>query len=174
MRKAIITLSALLTFCAEAEDYYRLDHCKASGTSSAVLVGQKEPGARITVTGSVIDGRTRKPMAGISVRAFQADATGRYAPDGGDNRRPRLCATAKTDANGRYSFQTIKPGSYPDSRNPAHIHFEIWGSGVEKQHAELRFEGDPYLEPGQKAGDRTSVVRPINKNVVERDLVVRR
>ena len=63
----------------------------------------------------------------------------------GGSDRPRLLGYLRSDAQGRYSFATIKPGSYPNSRNPAHIHFEVSAPGHEPRVYEIVFEGDPHI-----------------------------
>jgi protocatechuate 3,4-dioxygenase beta subunit len=51
-----------------------------------------------------------------------------------------------TDAEGRYEYRTIRPGSYPDSRIPAHVHTQLWGAGWPKQWSrDLNFADDPFL-----------------------------
>jgi protocatechuate 3,4-dioxygenase beta subunit len=85
----------------------------------------RERGTPLVIAGVVRDER-ENPVAGAFVRAFHADATGVYTPRG--DQRPRLCGVARTDAAGRYRFITIKPGNYPNEREPAHVHFEIWSA----------------------------------------------
>lgn len=128
------------------------------------------------MSGAVVDEQGRR-LAGVYVRAFQADAAGRYSNETRAPVRPRLCGVVRTDSAGRYSFETIRPGSYPDSREPAHIHFMVFGSGVAEERLLLQFEGDPFLN-GRRSGDRTATIRPVaRRGAVEhcqRDLRVRR
>ena len=59
---------------------------------------------------------------------------------------PRLRGYMKTDAKGRYSYRTIRPGSYPNSRIPAHIHTQLWSGGYEPQYnQDLNFADDPFI-----------------------------
>ena len=70
------------------------------------------------------DGRT--PVARASVYVYQTDARGYYRPDDArGDRDPRLMALLRTDAAGGYSFTTVRPGSYPGTRAPRHIHCEV-------------------------------------------------
>ena len=110
---------------------------------NTVIAGKSEPGERMILTGTVF-GRDGKPREGVTVYAYQTDAKGLYREKASE--RPRLRGWARTNAEGRYEFQTIKPASYPHTRNPAHIHMTIAVPGkVEWWIPELRFVGDPFL-----------------------------
>jgi protocatechuate 3,4-dioxygenase beta subunit len=64
-----------------------------------------------------------------------------------------------TDANGQYSFHTLKPGWYRNGNafRPAHIHVKIWVDGVEQLTTQLYFEGDPFIETDPWASDALTV-----------------
>jgi protocatechuate 3,4-dioxygenase beta subunit len=56
-----------------------------------------------------------------------------------------------TDADGNYSFITIKPGAYPwrnhqNAWRPAHIHLSLFGNAfVTRLVTQMYFPGDPLL-----------------------------
>ena len=76
--------------------------------SSIVIAGKDEPGERFIVTGRVLDEGT--PVAGTSIYVFHANADGRYTRDGRNNdQNARLHGAMRSDANGRYRFETIRP-----------------------------------------------------------------
>jgi protocatechuate 3,4-dioxygenase beta subunit len=96
----------------------------------------------------------RSPVAKASVYVYQTDARGYYRPDDAmGNKNPRLMALLRTDATGRYSFRTIRPGSYPGTRVPQHIHYEVTAAGQGTRIFEIIFEQDPNVtdEVRQKA-----------------------
>jgi protocatechuate 3,4-dioxygenase beta subunit len=112
-------------------------------------------GERIVVHGQVLDENAR-PVAGTLIEIWQANAGGRYRhlrdqyiaaldPNFGGGGR---CIT---DAEGRYSFHTIRPGPYPWRNNgsdwrPAHIHVSIFGHAfAQRLVTQLYFEGDPLI-----------------------------
>ena len=118
----------------------------ADAPSRVTIAESSEPGPRLTVSGRVL-GSDGRPIAGASIYAYQTDANGEYVKgmSGGGSDRPRLFGYLRSDAQGRYSFSTIKPGSYPNSRNPGHIHFEISAPGHEPRVYEIVFENDPFI-----------------------------
>ena len=85
------------------------------------MLGKAAP---LALEGRVLD-RFGKPVAGCRVEIWQCDALGRYAHsrDATPDERDRNFAGfgwGRTDADGRYAFQTISPVSYA-GRTP-HIH----------------------------------------------------
>ena len=110
-------------------------------------------------------------MAGVRLELWQATASGCYihpnqpsCPDGGDPETSRLWGHALTDAQGRYAFETIKPGKYLNGSRyrPSHIHFRIrtpaGAANPVDLVTQLYFQGDPDIagdfgadEPGARA-----------------------
>jgi len=129
----------------------------------AVLADQKEPGERITITGTVYKSDGKTPAAGFVLYFYQTDATGVYNRTDGSYRTPRLHGWAKTDQSGSYEVRTIKPGSYPKGRNPAHIHVTAPAPGGKTEWlSSFLFEGDPYLSKiDQQRPDRDGCFSPV-------------
>jgi len=120
----------------------------ANVSSVGIIAGYSEAGSRLVVTGQVFapDGTT--PAPDVIVYAYQTDSTGHYQNDSA--RVARLHGWARTDARGRFEFQTIRPGAYPGRTIPAHIHFHIYGGGYPLQWTEdLMFADDPLIRPDQ-------------------------
>ena len=118
-------------------------------TSVGTIAGSSEPGTRLSITGQVFapDGVT--PAGGVIVYAYQTDSNGEYRNDP-QTRIARLHGWAKTDAEGRYEFRTIRPGPYPGRNVAAHIHFHIYGGGYPLQWTpELQFADDPLIRSEQ-------------------------
>lgn len=126
--------------------------------SRTALVGPDEPGELLEITGEVV-GPDCRPLAGVVLDVWQADATGAY-----DNRSQdfRLRALLETDEQGRYAFTTVKPGNYPDAggMRPAHIHFTVIHPGYRPLTTQLYFAGDPFLAPVDSC-------RPCNSGAAE-------
>ena len=119
--------------------------------ASIVIAGKEEPGERLIVTGRTLDGKM--PVAGVSLYLFHTDTKGRYAT-GADNRmgelNPRLHGSLRTDADGRYRYETTRPGSYDNSAT--HVHYVVKADGYEPLLLALQFEDDPIVIALRKAG----------------------
>jgi protocatechuate 3,4-dioxygenase beta subunit len=115
-------------------------------------------------------GRSR-PTGTITL--FHTDAEGRYIKDGSADGElnPRLHGLLRSDANGRYQYETIRPGSY--NNNAAHVHYVVRAPGYKAQLLDLWFQDDPILAARRKAGlpevppaiAREAVaIRPLTRN----------
>ena len=112
-------------------------------------------GERIIVHGRVLDENAR-PVPHTLVEIWQANASGRYRHKkdsylGALDPNFGGCGRTITDAEGRYSFRTIKPGAYPwrnwvNNWRPAHIHVSVFGHAFcQRLITQLYFEGDPLI-----------------------------
>ena len=123
----------------------------ADAPSRVVVADEREPGERLIVSGRVLDGS--KPVAGTSIYVFQTDVEGRYALDRTGNdaeENPRLHGAMRSDGDGRYEFETVRPGHY--GGNPAHVHYIVRASGYKPRLLDLWFEDDPELAARRSAG----------------------
>ena len=141
----------------------------ASLSAKARIAPSDEPGDPLLITGQVFDSSGLRPVPNIVVYAYHTDIKGLYTPSGAA-RPPRLHGWARTDADGRYEFRTIRPAPYPGNGPPAHVHFYLSGPGIPRQEAEeLQFEDDRKVTPqvaerSRRAG-RFGGVRPITRGV---------
>jgi protocatechuate 3,4-dioxygenase beta subunit len=78
-------------------------------------------GVRLTITGRVLDERCR-PLPGVLLQFWQTDAEGVY-----DRAGNRLHGHQYTDGRGRYSVQTIVPGTYGPRTPHIHVGFRTRG-----------------------------------------------
>ena len=131
-----------------------------------------EPGQPLGVSGIVV-GADDKPIPGASLYVFQTDHEGYYGvKPASDNRNPRLKLFLRSDASGAWSFETIRPGSYPSSRVPGHIHFEVTAPGRAPLIFEIVFEGDPFITDEMRRNAAFSV-RPIEGGKVVQKIILK-
>ena len=113
-------------------------------------------GQRIIVSGQVRDSDGRA-VPHTLVEIWQANAAGRYAhaadswPAPLD---PNFTGGGRvvTDADGRYSFTTVRPGAYPwgnhhNAWRPAHIHLSLFGRAfTQRLVTQMYFPDDPLFD----------------------------
>lgn len=113
-------------------------------------------GERIVVAGRVLD-EAGRPVPHTLIEIWQANAAGRYVHKVDQHAAPLdpnffgggRCVT---DAEGRYSFRTVKPGAYPwgnhfNAWRPNHIHLSLFGPTIATRLVtQMYFPGDPLLE----------------------------
>lgn len=120
------------------------------------FTGQPAIGERIIVHGRVLD-ETARPVPGVLVEIWQANAGGRYRHKKDGYTAPLDpnfggCGRTVTNAEGRYEFLTIRPGAYPwpngvNDWRPMHIHVSVFGSGFgQRLITQMYFEGDPLIK----------------------------
>ena len=123
--------------------------------SAARIAPRGEAGETMIITGRVLDS-AGKPRAHVIVYAYHTDASGIYPPPAKSlgaaaDRHGRLRGWAVTDRDGRYSFTTIRPASYPGRRIPAHVHMHVIEPGCATYYIdELVFTDDPLLTPAER------------------------
>ena len=125
--------------------------------------GRPAKGEPLEITGRVVqaDG---SPLDNVVLEIWQADANGIFR----DPADPRYAQAdpnffgwgrAATDAQGIYTFRTIRPGAYP-GRAP-HVNFLILYSGLMRQLQTVMFfakAGDPVLDAVEPAALRERLI----------------
>ena len=82
-------------------------------------------------------------------------------------RHGRLRGWARTDASGRYAFDTIRPGAYPDGDEPQHIHLHVIEPGRCTYYiGDVLFDDDPRLTTQARVAEEharggSGVVHPV-------------
>jgi protocatechuate 3,4-dioxygenase beta subunit len=139
----LVTFATLLvtsvTLAAQDTQYIRaIEQAQAQRPAALSSTGRiaptSEPGAPLVVRGRLL-GIDGSPAANAIVFAYQTDRGGLYdRPENGPHSW-RLRGWVRTDAGGRFTFETIRPGSYPNSNNPPHVHFTAFLSDGTRYHA---------------------------------------
>lgn len=131
--------------CEFCEEIYDLAE---SPDWTDTLPGYYEPGEQMVISGTIYQPDGRTPAPGVILYVYQTNAEGIYPKRPGQDDGPHgyIRGWMRTDAQGRYRFLTIRPGSYPNSRNPQHVHAILYEPG--KGHYwidDYLFADDPLL-----------------------------
>jgi protocatechuate 3,4-dioxygenase beta subunit len=127
--------------------------------SSLTLAPPNEPGKWLEIEGTVVDA-DNTPIPGARVTVFGTAKDGRYHPTIEGDETPRLFGYLLADDKGRFSFRTIRPGPYPNTRDAEHFH--IWASVPGKRMAMPHYsvlDDDPLLQEPQNAEQRGEAIR---------------
>jgi protocatechuate 3,4-dioxygenase beta subunit len=172
-RASTVVIAAAVVLAGVAGLAQSIHEAPAGSSSSGRLAPDGEPGEPLQVSGIVV-GPDGAPVGGASLYVYQTDHEGYYGvKPASDNQHPRLKLFLRSDARGAWSFTTVKPGSYPGSRVPAHIHFVVSAAGHAPRVFEIVFEGDPFVTAAMRRNPAFSV-RPVAGGAVTERIVLQR
>lgn len=93
------------------------------------IAGENEPGKRMIIEGQIFKENEKTPFPGILIYAYHTDSEGIYSKKGNERGIQKwhghLHGWCKTNEEGRYEIQSIRPSRYPTNFAPAHIHLAI-------------------------------------------------
>jgi len=154
---------------------------------STTLAADSEQGTRIIITGRILhpDG---SPATGVLLYAYHTNVKGVYPKRGPSDgtlswRHGYLRGWIQTDAEGRYELKTIRPGSYPNRSDPAHIHATLKPPhGEEFYVPDFLFDDDPLVTFKERKrlaslGESAAILRLRDQRGTlhaSRDIVIRR
>jgi catechol 1,2-dioxygenase len=145
--------------------FWRLDSPRTENGGS--IVRSPTPGPALFVTARVLD-REGRPIAGAEVDVWHSSTEGLYENQDPAQAEMNLRGKFTTDAEGRFSFRSIKPAGYPipvdgpvgdlvraqgrHNMRPAHLHFLIYREGFKTLVSQVYSNDDPYLETDVQFG----------------------
>ncbi len=194
----IVFCSCLLLFsCVKSQENggYRLvggpcEGCEAvleykdmDLNSVDTLPGFEKAENKLKVTGVIYEEDGKTPAENVVLYIHHTNADGIYPTNGDEKgwakRHGYIRGWIKTDKDGKYTFYTQVPGSYPNGSNPAHIHpIILEPDGKYYYVSGYFFEGDPLLEAGHIENPprgSEGVVKLQNKNgiaLIQRDFIL--
>jgi protocatechuate 3,4-dioxygenase, beta subunit len=143
--------------CEDCDAIYESPESFETLNAIDTLPGFDEPGPKIEISGTIYQRDGKTPAAGVILYVYHTDQKGIYAKKGNDPSIPQggqhgyIRGWIKTGADGRYTFYTLVPASYPDSRNPRHIHPIIKEPGKSEYWIdEFHFDSDPLLPDSER------------------------
>lgn len=115
--------------------------------------GWFEAGQKLIIRGRAFrpDGKT--PAPDVIIYYHHTDNNGYYSPGNGapenSTRHGHIRGWVLTDAEGKYTIYTNRPGPYPDTDLPAHVHWLIKEPEIKNEYwiDDLTFQDDPRLAP---------------------------
>jgi catechol 1,2-dioxygenase len=135
--------------------------------NGASLLQAPTPGSKLTFSGLVLNEK-KEPVAGAEVDVWHSSTVGLYENQDPSQPEMNLRGVFVTDAQGRFSFTSVKPAGYPvpndgpagallkaqkrHNMRPAHLHFLIYKPGFKTIASQVYVQDDPYLETDSQFG----------------------
>jgi Dioxygenase len=140
--------SILVGSCEGCEAVFEYGNRKLTAVDT--LPDFQDEGLKIKVTGTIYQNDGKTPAEGVILYVYHTDQNGIYATRGGETgwgrRHGYIRGWVKTGKDGKYTFNTLKPGIYPSRSAPAHIHPVILEpNGKYYWLGSYHFAGDPLL-----------------------------
>ena len=131
------------------------------------LASDTEPGERMIISGRVLNLDCSQFIPETIVDVWHANDAGQY-----DNQGYNLRGYTRTNDQGFYLFETIRPGKYLNGSQyrPSHIHYKITPPGFPQLTTQLYFAGDTDIENDAAASitsgpfDATDRIIPLVQN----------
>lgn len=124
------------------------------------LPGYMSQGNRLHVSGTIYRSDGKTPAVNTVLYIYHTDRSGIYPTKGDEKgwgkRHGYLRGWIRTGNDGKYSFYTIRPASYPNSTAPAHIHMIVKeADGKEYWIDDIVFDDDPFVNAGYRNSVRS-------------------
>ncbi len=137
------------------------------------IVRSPTPGVPLLFTGHVRD-KAGRPVAGAEVDVWHASTVGLYENQDPTQAEWNLRGKFTTDANGDFSYRSIKPAGYPvpmggptealllaqgrHPMRPAHLHALIYKPGFKTQASQVYSADDAHLETDAQFGPTRALI----------------
>lgn len=168
--------------CEGCEAIYEYGDKRLTSVDTLPEFGNNEP--KMKVTGIVYKKGTRTPAENVIVYIYHTNRQGVYQTKGDEKgwakRHGYIRGWVKTGKDGKYTFYSFRPGSYPDRSEPEHIHITIKEPTTNEYYLdEYFFADDPLLKQSfiaklPKRGG-SGIVTPLMEEgmlVIKRDLLL--
>jgi protocatechuate 3,4-dioxygenase beta subunit len=110
------------------------------------IAAKDERGTPLIVHGTIVGSDGVTPAKDVVVHAYHRDSDGfDFGPNDNTLTTWRLQGWVKTDAQGRFEFQTIRPAPDHLGREGSHIHFTVESPDAGRQWAPMLFFADDPL-----------------------------
>jgi len=93
------------------------------------LIDFTHHGPKLKISGIVYKDDEETPAENVILYIYHTNQEGIYPTEGDEKgwarRHGYIRGWVKTSKNGRYTYYTVKPGTYPSRSEPAHIHITV-------------------------------------------------
>ncbi|ESU27602.1 hypothetical protein FLJC2902T_19240 [Flavobacterium limnosediminis JC2902] len=171
---ALVFFSLLLTFCKketnreislhEPTSVIQTDDCDDPDvaieccfvnmpkqlTSTMIIPDDDSKSEKLVISGTIYK-KDKKPYPDVILYAYHTDYKGEYSKKGNEKGYQKWHGShhgwCKTDKNGNYRIETIRPASYPKTTAPQHIHsaLKIPDNNKPFYITDFMFKDDPNL-----------------------------
>ncbi len=138
------------------------------------VVLQRHPAAETVMAAGQVRDTSGRPLAGAVLDIWETDANGLYEHEDPAQPDMNLRGRFETDADGRYSFQCIRPVSYPipsdktcgamltlmkrQPTRPGHLHAVISAPGHQRLVTQIYDAADPHLDSDAVFGVKRGLI----------------
>lgn len=197
MRKSAFLLLALIFFsCARPQESKPRLIGSCEGCEAVLEYGDEKLNAidtlpgfetadrQLRLSGTIYEADGETPAEGVVLYIHHTNAEGIYPTTGDEEnwatRHGYIRGWIKTGQDGKFTFYTQVPGSYPTGNNPAHIHpYLLEPNGKYYWLETYFFEGDPllkaeHMEEDPRGGSSGKVVLKQKNGMyhVQRDFIL--
>ncbi|NNC94093.1 MAG: intradiol ring-cleavage dioxygenase [Chitinophagales bacterium] len=136
--------------CEGCEAIFEYESEKELSNSDTSTGFFKAIAEKMIIHGTIFENDGKTPASNTILYYYHTDENGEYKNNKETGiwvqRHGELRGWIKTEEDGKYTIATQKPASYPNSRNPAHIHLTVLeNNGNYYWIEDIYFVGDPYL-----------------------------
>ena len=168
--------------CEGCEAIFEYGNRKLSSIDTLPKYSVTEP--KLLITGTIYKKDKKTPAENVILYVYHTNRKGIYETIGNEEgwakRHGYIRGWIKTGKDGKYSFYTFRPASYPNRQAPEHIHMTIKEPDKNEYYIDdIMFSDDPLLSKSTIAArkDRggSGIVAPVLKHghlVVKRDIVL--
>ncbi|CAL2103514.1 Intradiol ring-cleavage dioxygenase [Tenacibaculum sp. 190130A14a] len=119
------------------------------------LPGFNENAPKLKITGTIFQKDGKTPAENIIIYVYHVDRTGRYTPSarpfGWEKRHGQYRGWLKTTKDGKFTFYTFRPASYPGTQIAEHIHIYLKEPNTTPYYIDsYLFESDPNLTENER------------------------
>ncbi|WP_111684465.1 peptidase associated/transthyretin-like domain-containing protein [Winogradskyella tangerina] len=142
--------------CVALMDYQKLN-IQPLAVDTLPRFNEHEPKIKISGTVYKRDGST--PAENTILYIYHVDRNGLYQPSddpvGWEKRHGQYRAWLKTGKDGKFTFYTFRPASYPGTSEPQHIHIYVKEPHTIPYYLDsYLFESDPLLTESEKSSQK--------------------